>query len=72
MINKYQSLFGFLCEASPYDLAALDFDALCRRYHADPISVNRSLYSAVGMSGEEIMEYFIASGRKSEAELLLL
>ena len=55
MLIRYQSLCSFLAGADPHDLSSLTFEDLCRRFHADPVMVDRSFYSVFGMSGDEIM-----------------
>ena len=56
MLTRYQSLCSFLAEADTYTLSSSTFEDVCRRYHADPVMVDRSFYSVFGMSGDEIMQ----------------
>ena len=58
MLTKFQSLCTFLADADQHDLSSVSFEDVCRRFHADPISVDRAFYSAFGMSGNEIIQQY--------------
>ena len=58
MLTRYNSLCAFLCEAGTTTLNAVDFEELCRRFHVDPVKVDRAFYSVFGMSGDEIVRQY--------------
>ena len=62
MLTKLQSLCTFLADADPQDLRSVSFEDVCRRFYADPISVDRAFYSVFGMCGDEIIRLYGGEG----------
>ena len=58
MLTKFHSVCHFLLEADSLTLSTVSFEEICHRFHADPVSVDRSFYSLFGMSGDEMMRQY--------------